>query len=350
MAENSKIEWCDHTLNPWLGCTKVHDGCTKCYAEAFTKRTGKTIWGPNGTRVKTSEANWRKPLKWDREAKAAGVRARVFCASLADVFEDWSGPVLDHHGKQLYGNSQNGVGTPSPIRYDLDPTELDDLRRDLFALIDATPNLDWLLLTKRPENIRRMWPMFHLPDPGPHGGNFLGQTYHRTLRNVHLGTSVSNQATADKMLPELLKCRDLCPVLFVSAEPLLGPVLFWDLQRSDGWRVDALRGEYTRQYEAEVDEPGGIESHGNGPHIDQIIFGVESSGAHVGRLGEFANAAAFNEAVADALLECRSAGVAAFVKQLPINGKVSHDPAEWPEWARVREFPRPLERLTSGRP
>ena len=85
MSENSKIEWCDHTFNPWVGCTKVSPACDHCYAEGWAKRTGQAaLW--NGERRQTSAANWRLPLKWNRQAAEAGVRRKVFCASLADVF------------------------------------------------------------------------------------------------------------------------------------------------------------------------------------------------------------------------------------------------------------------------
>jgi protein gp37 len=125
MGENSKIEWTDHTFNPWIGCTKVSDGCKHCYAEALMdKRYGRVKWGPQGTRQRTSADNWRKPLQWNKQAVKEDKHYRVFCSSLADVFED---------------NPQ-----------------LTEWRADLFNLIAETPNLDWLLLTKRPENINRM--------------------------------------------------------------------------------------------------------------------------------------------------------------------------------------------------
>lgn len=88
MAENSNIEWTDHTFNPWIGCTKVSQGCKFCYAETLMdQRYGKAKWGPKGTRNRTSVSYWKQPLKWNREAAAEGMRKRVFCASLADVFE-----------------------------------------------------------------------------------------------------------------------------------------------------------------------------------------------------------------------------------------------------------------------
>jgi len=190
MAENSKIEWTDHTFNPWMGCTKVSPACKNCYAERdMDHRYGKVQWGPNGTRVKTSVDNWRKPLRWNRDAQEKGVRYRVFCASLADVFEDWDGPMLTHTGEQ-YELTMAGV------------------RRELFQLIDNTPNLDWLLLTKRPENITELWV----------GG---------TRSNVWLGTSIENQEWADKRLPHLhhVKRQGFVNTTFVSAEPLVGPIM-----------------------------------------------------------------------------------------------------------------------------
>jgi len=184
MAKNSAIEWTDSTFNPWIGCTKISPGCTHCYAEEIMDfRFNKVRWGPRGTRVRTSKSNWEQPRKWNRQAKKAGVRTRVFCASLADVFED------------------------KP-----DQPEMDDWRIDLFQLIIETPSLDWLLLTKRPENVCPMIEratgfsdcLMWFPD------------------NVWIGTSVENQEQADKRIPELLKVP--AAVRFLSVEPLLGSV------------------------------------------------------------------------------------------------------------------------------
>lgn len=243
MGANTKIEWCHHTFNPWLGCSKVAAGCAHCYAEAFAKRTGKTVWGPGGLRVKTSEAYWRSPLKWDRWA-AEGIcpacggsqvvkvdgqrvacdqcvggrvepyRARVFCASMADVFEEWPGSIHSHDGLELTLEDCRRDGFPG--------TPMEMVREDLFDLIDRTPNLDWLLLTKRPENIERRW---RVPAMGEVGRN-IGQWRHGWWRpNVWLGCSIATQEDADRNLPHLFQCRELSPVLFISAEPLLGPVL-----------------------------------------------------------------------------------------------------------------------------
>lgn len=196
MAENSKIEWTDHTFNPWIGCTKVHAGCEHCYAESLMdSRYGKVKWGPSGSRVLTSPANWRKPVQWNKAAAEAGRPALVFCASLADIFEAWGDkPVLDHKGLTLIGPDG------------LQRRTLADVRRRLFDLIDATPHLIWLMLTKRPGLVRAMW-----PDGKPRS-------------NVWLGTSPCDQETADKAIPALLGVRDLCGGTFLSCEPLIGEV------------------------------------------------------------------------------------------------------------------------------
>ncbi len=177
MGETSEISWTDATFNPWIGCTKVSQGCVNCYAESFAKRYGKAEWGPTAQRVKTSVANWRKPIAWDRKAGQEGIRRRVFCSSLADVFED---------------NQQ-----------------LPEWRTELFALIEQTPNLDWLLLTKRPENVNGMIPT-------------TWNTFEKWPAHVWIGTSVEDQAAADKRIPKLVNIP--AHVRFLSCEPLLGPV------------------------------------------------------------------------------------------------------------------------------
>ncbi|WP_194094611.1 phage Gp37/Gp68 family protein [Marivivens aquimaris] len=180
MAENSNIEWTDHTFNPWIGCQKVGPGCDNCYAETWDARglqQSESRWGPHAIRTRTSAANWRKPLAWDRAAAAEGIRKRVFCASLADVF--------DNH-----------------------PSIQQEWRDDLWALIEATPHLDWMLLTKRPSNIANM-----LPVPFD---------FDKQYPNVWLGCTVVNQAEADRDIPKLLAVD--AAVRFLSMEPLQGPV------------------------------------------------------------------------------------------------------------------------------
>jgi protein gp37 len=171
MAKNSHIEWTHHTFNPWWGCKKVSPACDNCYAELWAKRMGHQLWGTEAPRRFFGEAHWREPLRWNDEAGRTGIRERVFCASMADVFER---------------------------RPDLNAE-----RMRLWLLIEDTPNLDWLLLTKRPQNIERLVPW---RDDWP--------------ANVWLGTSVENQTLAEKRLPFLL--RNPAAVRFLSCEPLLG--------------------------------------------------------------------------------------------------------------------------------
>ncbi len=178
MAENSKIEWTDHTFNPWVGCQKVSPGCDHCYAEGWAKRSGMVQWGPHAERRRTSEALWRKPLKWAKGARGTGKRPKVFCASLADVWDNQA------------------------------PAEW---RRDLFNLIYATPELDWLLLTKRPENIAKMLP------------GAIGEVELWPWPNVWLGTTAEDQAHYDR---RWLKLNDIpAKVRFISYEPALGPMI-----------------------------------------------------------------------------------------------------------------------------
>ena len=256
MGEQTEISWATHTFNPWMGCTKVSPACANCYAERERDhRFGQVQWGPNGTRRMT--ADWRKPLKWNRDAEAAyrdvseryplphqpdprHFRPRVFCASLADVFEDWQGLITSHDGDHVYRCQECGHVGLWPVIRDNCPgcakpvtkvhATMNDLRAKLFRLIDSTPWLDWLLLTKRPENIRRMWPVKHDSKPiFPGAPGKLGEPVPCIVKgarrdNVWLGTSVENQEYADKRIPELLACCDLSPVQFLSCEPLLGPV------------------------------------------------------------------------------------------------------------------------------
>lgn len=182
MAENSGIEWTHHTFNPWWGCVKISPACTHCYAATFANRYG-VAWGPKADRRFFGEKHWQEPLKWDRKAAQVGERHRVFCASMADVFEllPEEHPNAEQMGAERYR---------------------------LWELIRATPNLDWLLLTKRPENVLGMVP-----------GSWASEGF---PRNVWVGTTVENQEQAEKRIPELLQVP--AKVRFLSCEPLLGPV------------------------------------------------------------------------------------------------------------------------------
>ena len=289
MAQVTKIAWTDATFNPWRGCVKVSDGCAHCYAEGWAKRTGKAIWGKDAAREFASASYWKEPLKWNKEAAMAAKPFRVFCASLADVCED---------------------------REDLVAP-----RAQLMKLIEQTPNLTWLLCTKRPENFTTL---------------FGRRWTNDWPRNVWAMTTAENQAQADRRIPELLKVPAV--VLGVSYEPALGPVKF-------------------APYLQTLSDPG--------RGVDWVIVGGESGG----------QARPFDVGWAqDVVRECRAAGAAAFVKQLgakPITDNLNRfdfpevvglksfgtfaagakiilkdnkggDPTEWPEDLRVREFPRPL--------
>lgn len=209
MSENTKIEWCDHTFNPWEGCQKVGPGCDHCYAETRNARfAGGTAinWGPGAPRRRTSASNWNKPRAWNAKADAFfaehGRRQRVFCASLADVFD-------------------NAV----------DP----QWRADLFALIHATPNLDWLLLTKRIGNVPDMLvQLSHGSDPD------LTLLDMMPLPNVWIGATITSQAEAGRDIPKLLAVP--AAKRFLSMEPLLGSVnltpFLWSKASTSDWMGD----------------------------------------------------------------------------------------------------------------
>ncbi len=183
MGKSTTIEWTDHTFNPWWGCTKVSPACDHCYAEAWDKRIGGGHWGPHADRRTFGDKHWGEPLRWDRAAAEAKTQRRVFCASMADVFDN-----------------------AAP----------DGALDRLWQVIRATPRLDWQLLTKRPQNIRKMLP----PD--------WGDGY----ENVWLGTTTENQEEADRRIPYLLSAP--ARVRFLSCEPLLGRISL---------RADWVRGK-----------------------------------------------------------------------------------------------------------
>ena len=213
MAENTNILWCDSTFNPWIGCTQVSPlGCAGCYAKAeWDDRRHRVVWGPGQARSRTK--TWGDPVKWNQQQffQCSGcgrrgtekelaatdergcdchkhmepVRRRVFCASLADVFD-------------------NEV----PVQW----------RMDLFRLIADTPNLDWLVLTKRVGNVMKMCSgdslMFDL----------LGE-------RVWLGITVVNQEEADRDIPKLLSVP--AAKRFLSLEPLLGNIDLSAIRRTN---------------------------------------------------------------------------------------------------------------------
>jgi protein gp37 len=211
MAENTSISWTDHTFNPWLGCTKISPACDNCYAEnLMDKRMHVVTWGAGQARKRTSKSNWQLPRKWNRRAalmegawqrgielhdydEAACIangfiepnRPRVFCASLADVFDN-----------------------AAPAEW----------RVDLLDLIAETPHLDWLLLTKRIGNAHQM-----LTQATAHDHRFLDSNDHYCPpQNLWIGATICNQAEADRDIPKLLATP--AAKRFLSIEPMLGAV------------------------------------------------------------------------------------------------------------------------------
>ena len=261
MGENSSIEWCHHTHNIVWGCQRVSPGCQHCYAETLAKRYGHDVWGPAKTtaRREMSAAYWQQPHKWNRAAQQAGERARVFCGSMSDVFEDH-------------------------------PTNA-DARERLWPLIDATPWLDWLLLTKRPESISRMLPVAWLDTP---------------QANVWLGTSVEDQRRASERIPYLLQVP--AKVRFLSCEPLLGSV---DLSA------------WLHPLNADCDAMGC-------PDLRWVICGGESG--HGARPMHPDWARSLRN-------QCQAAGVAYFTKQMGGRQDKRGRLEDIPEDLRIREVP-----------
>lgn len=317
MAEDSAIQWTKHTFNGWIGCERVSAGCKHCYAEVSTpartlRAGGLEVWGPAATtaRKKTSPGNWRLPERWNRAAELAGEHTFVFASSLCDVFEDH--PAVS------------------------------GWRAELFELIERTPHLVWQLLTKRPENLRRFLPATWLERP---------------RANVWLGTTVEDQRAADERIPELLGTP--AALRFLSCEPLLGRVnLASYLPHAFNREPHCPWCETCIPDTANTERWRATREDHHGPFVDWVIVGGESG----------PRARPFDLAWAYAIIEqCRSAGVACFVKQLgarpsgsprartprswlPSNAlgrrdewvlRDAHggDVSEWPEDLRVREMP-----------
>ena len=272
MAETTGIAWTDHTWNPWIGCTKVSPGCDHCYAEALDKRHrygGGEHWGAGVPRYLTK--SWDVPLALDRKAEKAGVRRTIF-PSMCDVFD-------------------NEV----PIVW----------RHDLWKLIQATPHLIWLLLTKRIGNAEKFWP----GGPPP---------------NAWIGASVVNQEEADRDIPKLLQVP--AAKRFVSYEPALGPVDF---------------GRFFEQYP----DHNGVRVVQRHDGIDWLICGGESAQGG-------AKARPFVIGWArEAMRQCHWARVPFFMKQFgsnatnregvrhPFKDRAGADLDEWPADLKVQEFP-----------
>lgn len=322
MSENTKIEWADHTFNPWIGCTKVSrqvtggGGCDGCYAEVSTparvlRKRGSETWGTGAPRVRTK--TWGDPVKWNKQHDAFyaqhGRRQRVFCASLGDVFDN-----------------------------EVDP----QWRADLFELIEDTPHLDWLLLTKRIGNVQGMLTdtLLRMRDLK----SLSGQQW--PWPNVWIGATIVNQAEADRDIPKLLAVP--AAKRFLSMEPLLGPVNLADI--SDGHADSTIPREYWEEGFDTEDSPPAV-GHNclsgerwqrfgdwteHGPRIDWVIVGGESGPGARPMHPDWARS------LRD---QCQAAGVAFLFKQwgewLPLDGM---DPE-----LRIRTENHPWQRMEGTR-
>lgn len=196
MGANSKIEWCDHTMNPWVGCTKVGPGCTHCYAETMDSRWGHESWGVGAPRRKTSERVWKTPIGWNRIVAHTGKRLWVFCASMADVFDNEVPP---------------------------------EWRTELWELMRRTPNLNWQIVTKRISNVAKMVPADW---PFPHVG---------------LIATVCTQEEADRDVPRLLATPAAWRGL--SVEPMLGPIDITGFDLLDWIIIGGESGRGAREFQ-----------------------------------------------------------------------------------------------------
>jgi len=294
MSDTTNITWCDATFNPWIGCTKVSAGCTNCYAAKDTfarvkRGQGVELWGKGKPRHRTSSANWKLPLKWNYQGhlnyeQGDGYRPRVFCASLADWLDD-----------------------EVPIGW----------LADLMRLIYETPYLDWLLLTKRPENFAsRIHKAYMETACGSMGADqmmFAWDVNGDAPHNVWIGTTVEDQQRADERIPHLLKIPT--KVRFLSCEPLLEAV----------------------QLRLKCDDPdgeGSIYRNALAPgygfkDIHWVITGGESGPCH----------RPFNPDWARSLRDqCKAAGVAFHMKQMGGLRPSSMPPI--PDDLLIREWPK----------
>jgi len=289
MGKDTKISWATHTFNTHWGCEKVSPACDNCYAEALANRWKFDVWGKDAPRRFFDDKHWNEPVKWNSKAKELGERHRVFCASMADVFED---------------------------RRDLDP-----VRERLWALIERTEHLDWMLLTKREKCIGRMLPKAWLSKP---------------RSNVWLGVTAENQRRAEERIPVLLEVP--AAVHWISAEPLLSAIDF------SPWIAGATHAVTDDAYDAPDGAiVAGEERIGDEwtrkKGIDWVIVGGESGDKPRRMDPAWAK---------DILDQCRRGQVAYHFKQkgyilareLGCKDREGKDSSEWPVEFRVQEFPK----------
>ncbi len=302
MGEHTNISWCDHTFNAWIGCAKVSPACKYCYAEEATptrvKRSqGLELWGANAARHVTSEDNWKHVARWNRAAIAAGERRRVFVNSLSDVMEI-PGDEAQH-------------------------AKLCAARVMLYMLIEECQGLDFLLLTKRPENYVKLLPAHWLQSP---------------LRNVWLGTTAEDREHFNQRVGHLLNVPAACH--YVSVEPQLEGIEVLDWLNAHRCRTCGLvRAD---SYDSGCECGGDLEHRPERHRVDWVICGGESG----------PKARPFQLSWARWLFaQCAEVGSAFFMKQLgsnpidytPAGYLPKHpkgaEPMEWPNDLRVRQFP-----------
>lgn len=317
MSENTKIEWCDHSWSPWRGCTKVSPGCANCYADALATRFGPTWgnWGKGKPRVLAK--NWGNPVKWNVALH------RPLCS------ECNSGMIAN--GVCCVDRLPRITKTVFPSLCDwLDEEVSPEWLADFLQLIQRTPNLTWLLLTKRPRNFHsQLQSAWRRMASKPKFTSLEAMRVRdwvdegKPPANVWIGASVEDQIRADERIPALLSIP--AAGRFLSAEPLLGPV---NLYNSGAIRI------------AKDDPTGRCRD------IDWVIIGGES-----GPGSRPCNV----DWIRSLVVQCKGAGVPVFVKQLGarpcsesacgatwrhvVTHKKGGDPAEWPEHLRVRQFP-----------
>ena len=190
MGKETGISWTHHTFNPWWGCSAASPGCDNCCAEQFDRRVGGDHWGKGKPHREFGDKHWNEPIFWDRNAAKNNRKEYIFCASMADVIND-----------------EAPAGA---------------LER-LYATINATPNLIWQLLTKRPHRYKRC-----LPARFEHA-------------NVWLGTTAENQHFYDVRWPILSEFRRSpgwgnIP-LWISYEPAIGPVTTRGFELNPDWII-----------------------------------------------------------------------------------------------------------------
>lgn len=315
MGKDTKIAWCDHTRNIYIGCTKatyvdergrrvVHPACAHCYAEKLSRFRGWAKWGAKQVRRIKSASTWNQPLGWAREAAEAGEQRTVFLLSLGDILDE----EMDRQPamRDAFDREMDMVRATHSVcrRCGFGRFQRAFPRRKQFNCGSAgghefSGGLTYLMLTKRPQRWRLV------PED--------------VRRMAWLGTSAADQPTYDRWVSALLMARGFMG-LFVSVEPQVAPIDF-------GLRAALGRGL---------------------PVPDRIIMGGESgAGAREFHLNWARNGVAV----------CRSAGISVFVKQLgrvPVVSKISDgggvlalrdpagaDMAEWPEDLRVQDpWPR----------